>query len=288
MEVGQSKELDVVTIFSKPKEWETLQSKPMSTKNGIQTGISTSSPVASSSGTHKHRNHPKDGVREVGGLTIIKRSDTSAGPFCEGCALGKHHRLPFPTGGRKRANRIGELIHSDVRGPMSRPSPKGAKYLIQSFSENLDLKYGPVLEIKLDSKSKRLIIQAPSQVPRNFNLIKLFNSGVNKEVQQHQLVHQEDNTTANMNKMPQQNHAVAIWSNHHHTMIDSDMSFDGDLYAEHFNNPLPQSVFNPMPMENAEWQAAFLLKSSLSTFSMSKLLHHRLSKKMSRELREKG
>jgi hypothetical protein len=61
---------------------------------------------------------------------IIKRSDTSAGPFCEGCALGKHHRLPFPTGGRKRANRIGELIHSDVRGPMSRPSPKGAKYLV--------------------------------------------------------------------------------------------------------------------------------------------------------------
>jgi hypothetical protein len=35
----------------------------------IQTGISTSSPVASSSGTHKPRNHPKDGVREVGGLT---------------------------------------------------------------------------------------------------------------------------------------------------------------------------------------------------------------------------
>jgi hypothetical protein len=36
MEVGQSKELDVVTIFFKPKEWETSQSKPMSTKNGIQ------------------------------------------------------------------------------------------------------------------------------------------------------------------------------------------------------------------------------------------------------------
>ncbi|EFX65882.1 hypothetical protein DAPPUDRAFT_116884 [Daphnia pulex] len=89
---------------------------------------------------------------------------------------------------------------------------------------------------------------------------------VNKEVQQHQLVHQEDNTTANMNKMPQQNHAVAIWSNHHHTMIDSDLSFDGDLYAEHFNNPVPESVFNPMPMENAEWQAAFLLKLKLEYF----------------------
>lgn len=65
----------------------------------------------------------------VAGL-IIKRSDTSAAPFCEGCALGKHHRLPFPTGGRKRANRIGELIHSDVCGPMSKPSPKGAQYFV--------------------------------------------------------------------------------------------------------------------------------------------------------------
>ena len=35
----------------------------------IQTGSSTSSPVAPSSWTHKHRNHPEDGVREVGGWT---------------------------------------------------------------------------------------------------------------------------------------------------------------------------------------------------------------------------
>lgn len=80
---------------------------------------------------------------------------------------------------------------------------------------------------------------------------------VNEEVHQHQLVHQEDNTTANMNKMPQQNHAVAIWSNHHHAMIDSDLSFDGDLYAEHFNNPVPESVLIQCPWKTLSGKLLF-------------------------------
>ncbi|KAK9754046.1 hypothetical protein QE152_g1680 [Popillia japonica] len=49
--------------------------------------------------------------------------------FCDGCALGKMHRLPF----KQRMNRptvTGELIHADVNGPMTTESFGGARYYV--------------------------------------------------------------------------------------------------------------------------------------------------------------
>lgn len=61
------------------------------------------------------------------GLELTK---SSGDLFCEGCVYGKHHRLPFPTDGRRRGKRIGDIIHSDVVGPMSVRSPNGARYFV--------------------------------------------------------------------------------------------------------------------------------------------------------------
>ncbi|XP_073219704.1 uncharacterized protein [Cicer arietinum] len=41
---------------------------------------------------------------------------------CEGCQLGKQHRLPFPSSATWRANKKLELVHSDVCGPMNTTS----------------------------------------------------------------------------------------------------------------------------------------------------------------------
>ena len=46
--------------------------------------------------------------------------------FCEPCVFGKHHRSPFPTTGRKRADTVLSLVHSDVCGKMSSQSLGGA------------------------------------------------------------------------------------------------------------------------------------------------------------------
>ena len=48
---------------------------------------------------------------------------------CLGCAFGKMTRSPFPVG-RARATQNGQLIHSDLCGPMHVASPKGARYFI--------------------------------------------------------------------------------------------------------------------------------------------------------------
>lgn len=49
--------------------------------------------------------------------------------FCEACAYGKQHRLPFKNN-LKRDLKPGELIYSDLCGPMSTPSVQGARYIL--------------------------------------------------------------------------------------------------------------------------------------------------------------
>ena len=48
--------------------------------------------------------------------------------FCESCAYGKAHRLPFKKNETKRNTKPGEYIHSDVCGPFSRESIGGGQW----------------------------------------------------------------------------------------------------------------------------------------------------------------
>ncbi|GJS62129.1 retrovirus-related pol polyprotein from transposon TNT 1-94, partial [Tanacetum coccineum] len=62
----------------------------------------------------------------VGGLPQIHKIEV----VCEGCALGKHHRKPFPKGVAWRAKDILELVHTDLCGPMRNPSHANNLYFI--------------------------------------------------------------------------------------------------------------------------------------------------------------
>jgi transposase InsO family protein len=66
--------------------------------------------------------------KAVNGLNLEVCSDTSA-PLCADCMKGKMTRLPFSSG-RNRANEIGQLIHSDVCGPIQVASPGGSRYYV--------------------------------------------------------------------------------------------------------------------------------------------------------------
>ena len=58
--------------------------------------------------------------------------------FCEHCVYGKKNWVSFPSGA-KRANKILELVHSDVFGPVSVPSLGKSVYyvsFIDKFSRN--------------------------------------------------------------------------------------------------------------------------------------------------------
>lgn len=62
------------------------------------------------------------------GLDKIKIERESE--FCESCVLGKQTRLPFANKKERRSNRILELIHSDVCGPMKQSAHDGANYFV--------------------------------------------------------------------------------------------------------------------------------------------------------------
>jgi len=49
---------------------------------------------------------------------------------CEGCAMGKLHRIPFPKNNNHKSTQLLELIHTDVCGPMSVESIGGSRYFV--------------------------------------------------------------------------------------------------------------------------------------------------------------
>ena len=50
--------------------------------------------------------------------------------YCDGCALGKQHRAPFPQATSYRAEQALELVHTDLCRPITPPTPRGNKYFI--------------------------------------------------------------------------------------------------------------------------------------------------------------
>ena len=54
---------------------------------------------------------------------------------CQGCAMGKQKRLPFPGKSGTKTTKPLELIHSDVCGPMSVPSVGGSRYFVSFIDD---------------------------------------------------------------------------------------------------------------------------------------------------------
>jgi hypothetical protein len=50
--------------------------------------------------------------------------------FCDGCAIGKQHRTPFPPATTFRAERQVELMHTDLCGPITPPTAGSKKYFL--------------------------------------------------------------------------------------------------------------------------------------------------------------
>lgn len=73
---------------------------------------------------HQDKQHVKQLLRRMNIETAY-----SADQFCDGCALGKMHRLPYRSR-TDRAKTVGEVVHTDVNGPMQTTSIGGARYYV--------------------------------------------------------------------------------------------------------------------------------------------------------------
>lgn len=64
---------------------------------------------------------------------IDKNIKTQKVEFCEPCVSAKMSKLPF--GSRSKSNRILEIVHSDVCGPISPESYDGNKYFVSFIDD---------------------------------------------------------------------------------------------------------------------------------------------------------
>jgi hypothetical protein len=72
---------------------------------------------------HLHDLGAKNMVR---GMPIVQLPEK----FCEGCALGKMHRTPFPRASTFRAQRALIIAHGDLYGPISPATEGGGRYFL--------------------------------------------------------------------------------------------------------------------------------------------------------------
>ena len=83
---------------------------------------------------HRRFGHLSEhGLRELVSHNLVNGFDynlCNVFDLCESCIAGKLHRKPFATSGRKRADGILDLVHSDVCGRISTPSLGGAEYFL--------------------------------------------------------------------------------------------------------------------------------------------------------------
>ena len=120
-------------------------------------GLSASTSQASLNTWHQRLGHVnvRTVTRMASGIGVtgmsIKPSSGKLENCCEGCNMGKMHKLPFPKSTSKPTV-VGELIVSDVVGPIQEPSISGARYYV--LFKDVYSKYKVVYFLKTKSETE--------------------------------------------------------------------------------------------------------------------------------------
>ena len=96
----------------------------------------------------------------------------------EHCVYGKHNRVSFPSGA-KRVNKILELVHSDVFGPLSVPSLGKSVYyvsFIDDFSRNTWI-YFLRKKFEVFDRFKEFKALVENQTKKKIKVLSTYNGG---------------------------------------------------------------------------------------------------------------
>lgn len=104
--------------------------------------------------------------------------------FCEGCMLGKQHRLPFPENTLFHTSNILELVHLDVCGPMQTQSIGGYYYFATFIDDYSCFTAVYFLKHKSDFFSKFKIYEAlvENQTKKTIKILRFDNGGEYKSL----------------------------------------------------------------------------------------------------------
>jgi transposase InsO family protein len=116
----------------------------------------------------------------VEGLPQIKQIEQ----VCDGCALGKQHRAAFPRVSNYRASAGLELVHGDLCGQISPPTPGGKEYFLLVVDDYSRFMWIELLEKKSEALMcfKKVKVAAELESGRRLKALRTdrggeFNSG---------------------------------------------------------------------------------------------------------------
>lgn len=99
--------------------------------------------------------------------------------FCEPCVLGKQTRLPYPPRKEIRSERILELVHTDVSGPMSEPAHDGSRFFV-AFTDDFSrasMVYCMKQKSDVFDKFQQYVAMAEAQHGQRIAKLQLDNGG---------------------------------------------------------------------------------------------------------------
>lgn len=118
----------------------------------------------------------------------LKVHDCGLRQVCEHCLEGKSSRIPFPKSSRTRAERVLDLIHTDVCGPMKNITPGGCRYLMTLIDDRSRYTVVCLLRQKSDAAAciKRFVAHMKTRFGRAPCVIRSDGGGeyVNQELKQ--------------------------------------------------------------------------------------------------------
>jgi transposase InsO family protein len=89
---------------------------------------------------------------------------------CDGCMLAKQKRLPFPSQFAYRVTRQLDLVHGDLCGPISPPTPGGKRYFLLLVDDYSRYMWVALLHSKDEALNALKKIQIAAEVERNLKL----------------------------------------------------------------------------------------------------------------------
>src|SRR4051812_20219851 len=112
----------------------------------------------------------------VEGLDIDEKT---ALDFCEACVKGKQHRNLLPSQSTTRAKEILEIVHSDVCGPMSQNSVRGARYFVTFIDDKTRKTFAYLIKSKDETfeKFKHFKALVEKQTERKIKTLRSDNGG---------------------------------------------------------------------------------------------------------------
>jgi transposase InsO family protein len=96
----------------------------------------------------------------VRGMPVLSHVDE----FCDGCALGKPHRTPFPQSTTFRADHSLELVHIDLCGPITPATVGGNKYFLLVVDDHTRFMWIEVIRTKDEAFARFRKIRARGEV----------------------------------------------------------------------------------------------------------------------------